>query len=127
MKKNNQKGMAAVEIAALMPVFMLLLIFGIEGGNAVHTYACMSEAGREAARLVVNKGETGEVDALVNVLTQDLSAKQVGTHVVMDKDNKIVTVEVNYEYECLFANVLAFQDESGDSLHFSATTSMPLP
>jgi Flp pilus assembly protein TadG len=127
MNKKNQKGMAAVELAALMPIFILLLFFGIEGSNAVHTHACMSEAGREAARLIVNKGDDSEVNALVSVLTADLSAKDIGTNVIMDKDNKIVTVEVNYEYECLFANVLAFQDEDGNALQFSSKTSMPLP
>jgi len=119
--------MAAVEIALVLPLLAMLLYCLVEGGNAIRTYAAISEIGREAARMVVREGPDADVAALVAALSVDLSASDMDTSVAVDEENSIVTVEVSYEYPSFFSNVSFFGETYPETFTFTASTSMPLP
>lgn len=127
MKTGKQKGMAAVEIALVLPLLAGLLFCLVEGGKAIRTYAAISEIGREAARMVVREGPGADVAALVTALSVDLSASDIDTNVAVDEENNIVTVEVSYEYPSFFGDVSFFGETYPETVAFTATTSMPLP
>jgi len=127
MNTKKQKGMAAVELALILPLLAALLFCLVEGGNAIRTYAAISEIGREAARMVVREGPSADVAALVEALAADLSASDIDTTVAVDQENNIVTVEVSYEYPSFFSNVSFFGETYPEVFTFTASTSMPLP
>ncbi|MDY7001181.1 MAG: TadE/TadG family type IV pilus assembly protein [Thermodesulfobacteriota bacterium] len=127
MNTKKQKGMAAVELALILPLLAVLLYCLIEGGNAIRTYAAISEIGREAARMVIREGPGVDVAPLVEALAVDLPASDIDTTVAVDQDNNIVTVEVSYEYPSFFNNVPLFGETYPEVFTLTASTSMPLP
>ncbi len=50
IKRNRESGMAAVEFAMVLPVFMMLLFAVVEFGSAFYKQQIITSAAREAAR-----------------------------------------------------------------------------
>lgn len=134
MRRRNgrtrfQRGMAALEMALILPVLAALFFVLVEGGNAIRTYSLMTEVSREAARLVLREGNANNVTTLVQSLTQgQLSGQNLSTRVTTNTQAKTVTVEVQYGYTSLMGNDTVLQSFNNDQPYvLLARTTMPLP
>lgn len=128
MRKNKQsrKGIAAVELAVMLPVMVMLLFLLIEGANAMHAYSNLVEASREGARLALMEATPTEIENLVQGVIAELDIQALTTSVITDAGANTVTVEVAYDYQPFGKD--AFEMLSGDnSLQLVAQTTMPLP
>ncbi|MFV0421276.1 TadE/TadG family type IV pilus assembly protein [Oleidesulfovibrio sp.] len=124
---SDERGLAAIEVALLVPVLAALLFVLIEGGNTIRTYSALTEASRSAARHVVLTGESGNLDAFVRSLVTSLEPSAVTTNVITADNGSMVTVQVSYGYQSIFTNNL-FTGEANEPLYTLTTqTSMPLP
>ncbi|GFM36993.1 TadE/TadG family type IV pilus assembly protein [Desulfovibrio psychrotolerans] len=125
--RTSENGMAAVEIALLLPVLALVLYVVVEGANTLHNYATISEASRSAARQVVISGDPSTARPIVEAVVTELPVAALTTTVSMDAGASSVTVEVRYAYQSVF---LANRQADGPlpSLYtLSAKTTMPVP
>jgi len=123
---SRQKGLAAVELALMLPVLMLMLLLLVEGANAYRVYTILHEASREGARLVLRDGDGGSVPVLVASLLDKLPETTLTTNVSMVSGDA-VTVEVAYEYQSLYGYNPALDAFSPAPLTFRTATTMPLP
>lgn len=121
-----QRGMVAAEFALIMPMLLMLFILLVEAGNALKVYYTLSEASRDAARLVLSQGDAKNVEQLVRSITTSLPKTSLKSVVDKDDKNKRVTVELIYDYQTLVCeDVLAALGWSLPT--FRARTTMPLP
>jgi len=128
-RDNSRQGLAAVELALMLPVMALVLMLLVEGANAMHTYSTLLEASREGARHILMEGENANVEALVQALIADLDDQDLTTNVITDPVAKTVTVEISYDYTpiCGSSTGGSIPGEDNDSFELVAQTTMPLP
>ena len=114
---QNNRGVAAVELAICLPILMLLVCGSIEFGLLFYNQQVITNASREGVRA----GITGEMtdDEIKNIVqtycngnlinlngANDLQTNAV-TVSAPDGDNDL-TVRVIYDYNFLFAGILGF-------------------
>ena len=114
---QNNRGVAAVELAICLPILILLVCGSIEFGLLFYNQQVITNASREGVRA----GITGEMtdDEIKNIVqtycngnlinlngANDLQANAV-TVSAPDGDNDL-TVRVIYDYNFLFAGILGF-------------------
>ncbi len=124
---RSEKGIAALEVALILPMLAMLLYCLVEGGNMLSVYTSMSEASRGAARQIVLSGETAGTSDLVQNLAPDLSPGDLTTTVSTDTAKNLVTVEVQYDYQSIFNLDSGLGEGYPELFTLSAQTSMPLP
>lgn len=137
MLRNDDKGMATVEMALSLLVLAPLLMLLMEGANALSQYSQLLGASREGARMVLREdGETAGVENLVKSLTEGLPGPDVTVQTTLDTTNPVqntVTVKVDYVYQPLIVADSPEEENAfwnifgGDDLTFHASTTMPLP
>ncbi|WP_245588362.1 TadE/TadG family type IV pilus assembly protein [Desulfocurvus vexinensis] len=124
----RRRGVAALEVALLLPVLAGLLFLLVEGGAVLRAYSAISEASRAAARQVIVSGNASAeaASALVRSLAPDLASAGLTTTVTTDPTGSTVTVEVSYAYQSFFRdNPTGLGHEP--LLTLVAHTSMPVP
>ena len=114
---QNNRGVAAVELAICLPILILLVCGSIEFGLLFYNQQVITNASREGVRA----GITGEMtdDEIKNIVqtycngnlinlngANDLQTNAV-TVSAPDGDNDL-TVRVIYDYNFLFAGILGF-------------------
>ena len=111
-KNWNQKGVAAVEFALVLPVLVLLLLGIIEFSVALYDKAVVTNASREGARAGIVFRDTrvsdGEISGIVTNYCQNRmitfgSTTQVATTVLREgtASGDDLTVRVQYQYQFL--------------------------
>ncbi len=119
-------GIAALEVALLLPLLAGLLYLLAEGGAMLRTYSALAEASRAAARQVIVGGDSAAAPDLVRSLLPDLASGSLATSVTTDAGATSVTVEVSYAYQTLFSSSpLGGSHEPLVTL--AAKTCMPIP
>jgi Flp pilus assembly protein TadG len=127
-RDHKQRGLAALEMALILPLLAAIFFLLLEGAYAMRTYSLISEASREAARLVLREGTTADVDTLVHSLTAaQLPGATLNTSVTTNTTQGTVTVEVNYDYETLFGASALTALNNNQTYVLLARTTMPLP
>ncbi len=128
-EKTSQQGMAAVELALMLPVVAALLFVLVEGANALRTYSALQDASREAARLVLRSGPTADVQTLVRSLFPDLDPATLTAKATVDTIARTVTAEVTYVYTPFSGSTgTGTQDAFGNEPYtFKVFTCMPTP
>ena len=129
---SDQKGLAAIEAAMLMPVVALLFFVAVEGTRTINAYATISEASRSAARHIVLSGEPSTATSMVHALVKELPPASVKVDVALNDVNDSVTVEVSHSYTPLFPHSILFTaDDSAKNpdkiFTLRARTTMPMP
>lgn len=124
---KSENGMAALEIAVILPVLAMILYVVVEGANMLHDYSTIEEASRSAARQVVISGDTAAAKSTVDMLVTELPVDALTTNVSLGDGGSSVTVEVSYAYQSFFsANAKA--DGPLPALYtLKARTTMPIP
>ncbi len=124
---TSRQGLAAVELALILPIMALMLLMLVEGANAMHTYSSLIEASREGARHVLMEGDATSVEALIKALVADLDTDDLTTNVITDTVANTVTVEVSYDYQPFGNDNAAGMLNDGSPFQLIAQTTMPLP
>ncbi len=95
---RNNRGQALVEIALVLPVFLLLLGGVVETSRAFFTYLTVNHAAREGARLGAVGYTTDNIEAKVkdsaNALSEDLI--QIEVSPINPSRGSHITVKVSY-------------------------------
>lgn len=68
-RRRRQRGLAAVEMAILVPVFLLLMLGTAEFGRAIYEYNTLTKAVREGARFLSARALNGA--GVVDMSTDD--------------------------------------------------------
>jgi len=108
----NQRGVAAIEFALILPVLVLLLLGIIEFSLALYDKAVITNASREGARAGIVFSDPpmtdGEISSVVTSYCQNRmitfgSATQVTTTVLREgtASGDDLTVRVQYQYQFL--------------------------
>ena len=111
-KNWNQRGVAAIEFALILPVLVLLLLGIIEFSLALYDKAVITNASREGARAGIVFSDPpmtdGEISSVVTSYCQNRmitfgSATQVTTTVLREgiSSGDDLTVRVRYQYQFL--------------------------
>ena len=111
-KNWNQRGVAAIEFALILPVLVLLLLGIIEFSLALYDKAVITNASREGARAGIVFSDPpmtdGEISSVVTSYCQNRmitfgSATQVTTTVLREgtSSGDDLTVRVQYQYQFL--------------------------
>jgi len=111
-KNWNQRGVAAIEFALVLPVLVLLLLGIIEFSLALYDKAVITNASREGARAGIVFSDPpmtdGEISSVVTNYCQNRmitfgSATQVTTTVLREgtSSGDDLTVRVQYQYQFL--------------------------
>jgi len=111
-KNWNQRGVAAIEFALILPVLVLLLLGIIEFSLALYDKAVITNASREGARAGIVFSDPpmtdGEISSVVTNYCQNRmitfgSATQVTTTVLREglSSGDDLTVRVRYQYQFL--------------------------
>ena len=111
-KNWNQRGVAAIEFALVLPVLVLLLLGIIEFSLALYDKAVITNASREGARAGIVFSDPpmtdGEISSVVTNYCQNRmitfgSATQVTTTVLREgtASGDDLTVRVRYQYQFL--------------------------
>ncbi len=126
---ESQKGIAATELALLLPLIVLLLFVLVEASTAMHTYTTLQEASREGARMVLLQGEGADVDGLVKAIITEIPDDSLVTDVTTDAGQKTVTVTVSCEYVPFKGGSDGTNFISNDKQTYmlQASTTMPIP
>ena len=70
-RRNHRRGQTLVEMALILPIFLLILMGIIDFGRAVYAYNTVANAARQAVRLAIVDQEPSKI--------QDLAAKQASS------------------------------------------------
>jgi Flp pilus assembly protein TadG len=127
MKRTRQRGIAAVEVALILPVLVSMIMVLIETSNMLYTYQTVEDSSREAARAYVRDGNASDIATVVNSILFNLPSTTLKTTVSTNAAANTVTVEVQYGYSSFFnANQLLSSLNSGP-VTLQSTTTMSLP
>ncbi len=135
--KNTQKGLAMVEAAIILPLFLVLMFGIMEFGIVLYDKAVITNASREAARSgIALKSPKLTTDDIEQVATDYCSANLIN----FDADNLDVdvnqsappnfgtplTVIVTYDYDFILGNFFSFMSGGAipNSLTLPAQTTM---
>ncbi|WP_147819685.1 TadE/TadG family type IV pilus assembly protein [Salidesulfovibrio onnuriiensis] len=126
---DSRKGIAATELALMLPLIVLLLFVLVEASTAMHTYTSLQEASREGARMVLLQGEDADVVGLVKAIITEIPDDAVNTVVTTDQTQKTVTVTVSCEYVPFKGGSDGTSIITGetDTYTLQASTTMPIP
>lgn len=126
---SSRKGIAAMEMALMLPLIVLLLFVLAEASIAMHTYTSLQEASREGARMVLLQGEGADVDGLVKTIITEIPDDKVITSVVTDTGQRTVTVTVSCDYIPFKGGTDGSSIITGEQNAYTlqASTTMPIP
>ena len=117
---QNNRGVAAVELAICLPILTLLVFGSIEFGLLFYNQQVITNASREGVRA----GITGTVNADIITIVENYcdgklinlngsSELETGAVTVSGPDtNNDLTVRVDYDYNFLLASILGFTDKT---------------
>ena len=118
---QNNRGVAAVELAICLPVLILLVCGSIEFGLLFYNQQVITNASREGARAGI-VAETVNAD-IIQIVENYCSGKLINlnganelqanavTVSALDADNDL-SVSVIYDYDFLFGGILGFTDKT---------------
>jgi Flp pilus assembly protein TadG len=118
---QNNRGVAAVELAICLPILILLVFGSIEFGLLFYNQQVITNASREGARA----GITGENtdDEIKNMVLTYCNGELINLNGANELETGAVTVSapdaqndrtvsVTYNYDFLFAGILGFTDKT---------------
>jgi Flp pilus assembly protein TadG len=83
---NRQRGVAAVELAIILPLFGILLLGTLEIGGMARDHQVLQNAAREGARLSAMKSNEGNEAEIKNRIIAYLAEERITTVVAGDID-----------------------------------------
>ncbi|MDL1980012.1 MAG: pilus assembly protein [Deltaproteobacteria bacterium] len=120
---QNNRGVAAVELAICLPILILLVCGSIEFGILFYNEQVITNASREGARAGIVEGTVNDDiediienycnGKLINLMngSSELEAVTISKEGV-DPNPIDLTVRVSYKYNFLLAGILGFTDKT---------------
>ena len=117
---QNNRGVAAVELAICLPILILLVCGSIEFGLLFYNQQVITNASREGVRA----GITGTGDAdIIQIVENYCNGKLINLNGANELQTDAVTVSapdaqndrtviVTYDYDFLFGGILGFTDKT---------------
>ncbi|MDQ0768344.1 Flp pilus assembly protein TadG [Pseudarthrobacter defluvii] len=100
MKRDSERGAAAVEFAILLPLLLMLVLGTIEFGRAYNAQITLTNAARDGVRVMaINNDPTGAKTAAANAaasVSSTISASAVNVNPSTCTTGTQVTVTINY-------------------------------
>jgi hypothetical protein len=105
MKKEKQKGQGLTELALILPLFLLLVMFIFDVGRVIYYYSTLHSAAREGARYgAVNPCDSpGIVERAQNIAVGLGDAVTVSPSIQYTPEGLMdrVIVDLNYQYNAV--------------------------
>ena len=111
MKQSNDRGASAVEFALVAPLLLAILLGIIAFGHAFHVQSVLSNAARDAVRVVALQNTKGGADpaaeaASVAITSAEPSARLTANHIDISPsscqgNDATATVVITYPMELL--------------------------
>ena len=79
VSRNREKGVAAVELAIILPLFGILLLGTMEIGGMARDHQVLQNAAREGARLSAMKSNDGNIATIKNRMIAYLANERITT------------------------------------------------
>ncbi|MGE5485126.1 MAG: TadE/TadG family type IV pilus assembly protein [Ignavibacteriales bacterium] len=102
---SGEKGTALVEMALVLPVFLLILLGIMEFGLAINAYVTVQHAAREGARLGIMGASDAEITARVHDAAYPVDPARIGVTILPEpalrERGQPLTVSVEYTHEFL--------------------------
>lgn len=144
-RTHAQRGLAAVEMALIMPVFLLLMLGTAELGRACYQYNTLVNAAREGARYISARARNGggvvamdpdDITAAANLIvsgtpadggTPIMSGLEVGQVTIVESPADYITVTVAFDYQPVLVTIPAspFGDDIDPVATLTATAVWP--
>ncbi|RKD28776.1 TadE/TadG family type IV pilus assembly protein [Thermohalobacter berrensis] len=122
---KNDKGQSIVELAILLPLFLLILMGIFEFGRIMNTYLVIEHASREGARVASVGYEDAEIIEKVNDSSIPLDTSKLYVNISPESSSRKrgtdVTVKVSYNIDII---VPIIESIIPDPLHLEAETVM---
>jgi Flp pilus assembly protein TadG len=118
---QNNRGVAAVELAICLPILTLLVFGSIEFGLLFYNQQVITNASREGVRAGIVTGTTTDdiIDIVKNYCNGKLINLNGDNELLTDEvtvsgpdGNNDLTVRVDYDYDFLLASILGFTDKT---------------
>lgn len=114
---NNERGVAMVEFAIILPLLVLLVFGTIEMGLLCYNKQVLTNATREGARCSINTYHTYTLEDITdivegycdNMVLVDLKNSTGEMVLECKNEDDYICVNASYEYPFLFASLLGFE------------------
>jgi Flp pilus assembly protein TadG len=129
---RRQRGQAMVELAMVLPVFLILVLGIIDFGWALRNYVMVTNSAREGARLGVTGAEGPSiVERTVNTSAGLLKPADVAVTNAAGLSGSLVKVDVTYQHQFItplgaLLGKVTGGGTSSDTLTLKSSTSMRL-
>ena len=109
---RRERGQSIVELALILPVFLVMLALVVDGGRAYYRYSQVQQVAREAAFYGATHGgdasaTIAEAHSLAVDMGLDLSHLEVYVHECGCSDNSI-TVTVTYRMDTILLGIAGY-------------------
>lgn len=131
MRRDKRKGVAAVEMALVAPIFIIIAMGVIEYGRAIQLKSMATTASALGARIYTETGDLTqvqtEIENYLNGTFTTLDGREVSNRIaaytiptpVETADNVAVTVQIDYDAEALLPRLtyVGSNTISGTTVH----------
>ncbi|MGE5473738.1 MAG: TadE family protein [Ignavibacteriales bacterium] len=102
---KNCKGQTLVEMALILPIFLMLIMGMIEFGRIFNAYLIVTNASREGARIAVVGGTDTDINNRIITSTNTLKQEVLSITISPEETSRTrgtqVTVTVHYDLEMI--------------------------
>lgn len=128
-KRRNERGAAAVEFALVLPLLLLVLLGIFEFGRLFNIQLVVSNAAREAARVMAieddpSTAKSAGVSATAGVLNPALTTADVAINLISCEDNPGDSVTATVSYDTSFIVPGFWNLVTGDDFVITGTGQM---
>ncbi|NTW05633.1 MAG: pilus assembly protein [Peptococcaceae bacterium] len=104
--KEDQQGQSIVELALVLPIFLLLFMGIVEFGIIFHNYLVITNASREGARIAIIGSSDLNITNRILSASTSLQPEKLQIKISPDstqrKSGTLTTVEVSYHHNPIF-------------------------
>lgn len=139
--KQNQKGLAAIEMTLILPILLLLFFATAEFSRLLYQYNALNKAVRDASRYIIANPEFSSTNEVVVTEQKKAAAKYLmvygdfnstseilpnldATTFDINVNGEFITVTVSYPWQPIFSSTLpSFVSDTSFDLSFPLVTS----
>lgn len=139
--KQNQKGLAAIEMTLILPILLLLFFATAEFSRLLYQYNALNKAVRDVSRYIIANPEFTSTNEVIVTEQKKAAAKYLlvygdfnssseilpnlaATTLDINVNDEFITVTVSYPWQPIFSSTLpSFVSDTSFDLSFPLVTS----